>query len=144
MRFREQIEVTAPLAEAFAYTADFANAQEWDPGIVESKRQGDGPPGVGTVYDVVAVFRGRRQPFRYEVREYVPNRRVVLVGEGAQATSADTVDFEATATGTTITYEADLRLKGLRRLAEPVLGRAVAEMGAAALAGLRTKLDARR
>lgn len=140
--FREVIEVARPLDEAFAYVADFSTAAEWDPGIVESRRSG-GQDGVGARYDVVAEFRGKRIPFTYVVTAYEPNRSIVLHGEGDKATSDDTITFAPNGDGTRIAYEADLRLKGVLRLAEPFLRGTVAELGRNALAGLRAELDRR-
>jgi carbon monoxide dehydrogenase subunit G len=141
-RFAEVIEVSRPLEQAFAYVADFTTAAEWDPGIVSSRRtSGDG--GVGTTYAVDAEFRGKTLPFAYTVTVLEPNRRIVLHGEGDKATSDDDITFEPTADGgTRITYDADLRLKGVLRLAEPFLAGAIRTMGAKALAGLKAVLDA--
>jgi dehydrogenase/reductase SDR family protein 12 len=143
MVVREVIEVSAPLAEAFAYVADFETAAEWDPGIVESRRTSAGPVGVGTTYDVVAEFRGKHQLFHYRVTEYVDGERLVLDGEGARATSLDTIVFEPTTAGTRIAYEAEFHLKGVYRLAEPFLGGTFRALGAKALAGLKSTLEAR-
>ncbi|MBV8221122.1 MAG: hypothetical protein JO325_21875, partial [Solirubrobacterales bacterium] len=46
----------------------------------------------------------------------------------------------ATGTGTRVTYAADLRLKGLLRLADPLLALAFRRVGDRALAGLREVL----
>lgn len=140
-RFVEVIEVPRPLGEAFAYVADFTTAAEWDPGIVASRRtSGDG--GVGTTYDVEALFRGKTLPFTYTVTALEQNARIVLRGEGEKATSDDDIRFEPTSDGgTRITYDADLRLKGLLRVAEPFLGGAIRTMGAKALTGLREALS---
>lgn len=141
MQFREVIEVARPVSEAFAYVADFTTAAEWDPGIVESRRVGDGPTELGSRFEVVALFRGKRVPFTYEVTALDEGRRIVLSGEGGRATSVDEITFEPAGTGTRITYEADLRLKGVFRVAEPFLGGTTAEMGRKALAGLKAALD---
>ena len=140
MRYRKQIEVAREPAEVFAYLADFARAAEWDPGIIEARRLTEGPTAVGSRFEVIAVFRGNRQRFEYVVAEYDEGRRIVLHGEGAKAISDDTIDVESGDGRTRVTYEADLRLKGLFRLAEPFLGRAVERMGDDALAGLESQL----
>lgn len=142
-RFSETIETPASPSSAFAYVADFTTAAEWDPGILESRRVGEGGPGVGARYDVVAEFRGRKVPFRYEIRQYEPERRIVLHGEGGKAVSDDIIVFEPTGSGTRITYTADLRLTGIWRVAEPFLGGTFAEMGRKALAGLQAELVSR-
>ena len=88
-----------------------------------------------------ALFRGKRQPFAYAVTAYEENRRIVLEGEGEKARSTDEVTFEPAGTGTRITYEANLRLKGAARVAEPLLKGVIAKMGRDALAGLKNVLD---
>jgi carbon monoxide dehydrogenase subunit G len=35
MQYAREIEVSMPADQAFAYLADFTNAAEWDPGVVE-------------------------------------------------------------------------------------------------------------
>lgn len=142
--FEQTIDVAAPLDEAFLYVADFRTATEWDPGIVQSRRVNNGPIGKGATYDVTAVFRGNRVPFRYEIVEFEENHRLVLHGAGAKARSADEIRFEQMGDGTRIAYHAVLTMKGLRRLAEPFLGRTLDAMGARALAGLKAKLDGAR
>src|SRR6478672_7316240 len=136
MFYRRQIEVQRKPAEVFAYLADFSNASDWDPGIVEARRLSEGPTTVGSRFEVVALFRGRRQRFEYVVTEYDDGRRIALRGEGAKAVSDDTITVEETNGRTRVTYQADLRLKGAFRLAEPFLGRTVRRMGDDALAGL--------
>ena len=144
MRYRESIEVAAPVEESFAYVADFANAAEWDPGLKESRRLDAGPLRVGSSFHIVAVTRGKEQAFRYAITELEPPARVVIEGSGEKATSRDVVTFEAAAAGgTRITYDLDLRLKGARRLAEPFLGGFVRKLGDSALAGLKRALDGR-
>ena len=139
MVVREVIEVQRSAAEAFAYVADFTTAAQWDPGIAESRRvSGDG--GVGTRYEVLADFRGKRLPFTYTVTEVVAGRRIVLDGVGAKATSVDTIEVEPAGAGARITYTADFRLKGVLRAAEPFLGGTFKTLAAKALAGLEASL----
>ena len=144
MRIRKEIEVQRPLAEAFAYVADFSNAAEWDPGVVEARKLTEGPVRVGSEFDVVALFRGRRQRFRYVVTELRPERRIVLAGDGEKATSVDEVAFEPAGDGTRISYVADIRLKGVLRPAGLLLAPVMKRMGDDALAGLKSVLDGRR
>ena len=65
----------------------------------------------------------------------------MLHGDGAKATSDDVIELEPAGTGTRITYVADLRLKGVLRVAEPFLGGTIATMGRNALTGLKAVLD---
>ena len=138
------IVVTAPespAAEVFRYLAEFENAAEWDPGIAEATRLTDGPVRLGTEFDIVALFRGKRQRFRYRVTELDDGRRIVLAGDGEKATSVDTIVVEPAEAGSRITYTAEIKLKGLRRIAEPLLKPTLAKTADEGLAGLKLTLD---
>ena len=140
MRYRREIEVATDAAATFAYLSDFANAAEWDPGIVEARRLTPAPTGVGSRFEVIALFRGRRQRFEYVVTEYEEGGRIALTGEGEKAVSDDVITVAAGGRGTRVAYEADLRLKGVYRIAEPFLGSTFERMGDAALDGLAARL----
>lgn len=144
MRYRKSIEVAAALEDAFAYVADFGNAAEWDPGLLESRRLDEGPLRVGSAFHIVADVRGKAQTFNYAITELAAPRLVVVVGTGPKARSRDVITFEPGAVaGTRITYDVDLRLRGARRLAEPFLRGFMRALGDAAIAGLKQRLDAR-
>ena len=141
MRYTRDIEVPTPPAETFAYLADFANAAEWDPGIVEARRLTPEPTAVGSRFEVVALFRGNRQRFEYVVTEFEDGKRIALRGEGEKAVSDDVMTISPSERGTRIAYEADIRLKGVFRIAEPFLGGTMKKMGDDALDGLSSRLS---
>jgi carbon monoxide dehydrogenase subunit G len=141
VRIRKQIEVDRAPADAFAYVAEFSNASEWDPGIAEAEKLTEGPLRVGSRFDIVALFRGKRQRFHYVVTELEPDRRVVLSGEGDKARSIDEIGFEPAGTGTRITYVVDFHLKGFRRPFAPLVTPIMSRMGDDALQGLKSVLD---
>lgn len=140
MHYAREIEVPKPADETFSYLADFTNAAEWDPGIAEARRLTPEPTVVGSRFEVIALFRGRRQRFEYVVTEYEDGKRIALRGEGEKALSDDVITVTATAGGARIRYEADLRLKGVLRVAEPFLRSTVKRMGDDALDGLAARL----
>lgn len=136
MIVKRTVEVAKPLAEVFAYLADFENTTHWDPGTIETKRvSGDG--GVGSVYRNRSQFNGRETQLEYTVKDYVQDQRIVLQGVNATVTAVDTMEFRATATGTEVTYTADFTFKGIARIAVPFLGGAFRRLGDEAAAGLR-------
>ena len=144
VRVRKEIQVSLPREKAFAYVADFANSAEWDPGIAAGTKITDGPVREGSEFEIVAVFRGNRQPFHYVVAEFEPERRLVFMGEGEKARSVDEITFEPAGAGTRIVYVANIRLKGIARLAEPLLRPTMNRMADDALAGLKSVLDRAR
>jgi carbon monoxide dehydrogenase subunit G len=138
---REELEVARPLEEVFRFVGDFANSERWDPGVASARALTDGPVRVGSRYELIVVFNGRRLPMTYEVTAYDPPNRVELRGSGSTVRARDDIRFEATDGGTRIHYLADLRLRGALRLIEPLLGSKFEETGRRAMEGMRAALD---
>ncbi len=140
---REQIETSLDIEAAFGFVADFANSSQWDPGVASSERLDDGPLGVGARYRLGIRRRGRVVPMEYRITFLAPPSRVVLVGEGSGVLATDDIRFESTDAGTRIDYIADIRLRGLLRLAEPFAGGAFARIARDARDGMERALDER-
>jgi carbon monoxide dehydrogenase subunit G len=136
MRYRASLDTAWTPEEAFAYLSDFSTSAEWDPGVVEAERVSGATAGDGAEFRLVAKFLGRKTPLTYRVVEYVPPAAVTFVGENASVISHDRITFEATSGGTRVTYDAELTLKGLLRLADPLIALAFNRVGDRALAGL--------
>ncbi len=127
--------------DLFAYLSDFANAKEWDPGVVDATRDGTGPVAVGSEFRLVARFMGRETPLTYVVTALDPPRSVTFRGENTSVISLDTITFEPHGDGTRVTYDADLKLKGPAKLADPILRLVFNRIGDAAAAGLQEHLQ---
>lgn len=72
IRLRETVEVPRPIDEVFAYASNFGNAEQWDPGVAESRKASHGPIGPGTAFGLKVRFGPRSIPMTYVVREYDP------------------------------------------------------------------------
>eukprot|EP00048_Salpingoeca_helianthica_P014465 m.221829 g.221829 ORF g.221829 m.221829 type:complete len:157 (-) comp15895_c0_seq1:41-511(-) len=137
-------DINKSIAETFAFVADFANIQDWDPGVKSSKRSEStqGPLGVGTSFDLVTVFKGNESKMTYTITEYNPPHLVVLEGNSDTVHALDTIRFTAPdATHTHIEYKADLTLKGLRRPFIALISSALDELGKNAMNGLMRRLN---
>jgi NAD(P)-dependent dehydrogenase (short-subunit alcohol dehydrogenase family)/carbon monoxide dehydrogenase subunit G len=141
-RLHERIETSLPIEAAFDYVADFANAQEWDPGVASARRVDDGPVAVGSRYDLGVRIGGRVAPMAYRITELDRPRRVVLVGVGSNVDAVDDIRFERSGDGTVIDYTADIRLGGLLRVAQPFLGGSFAKIARDAASGMERTLAA--
>jgi carbon monoxide dehydrogenase subunit G len=62
-----QVTINRPIDEVFAYVSDPRNESHWLPGASQISNVSDGPTHVGTTYDSVAHFLGRRMDFKVEV-----------------------------------------------------------------------------
>lgn len=134
--------VTTPLtpAEVFDYIANFENIVEWDPGVTAAKKVDDEAAGPGSAYDLDLNYGGSDFTMRYTITEFERPTLVTLVGEGSRSTAVDRISFVPVENGTRVHYEADIRLRGLYRMAEPFLGKLFAKVGAGARDGLDRRL----
>lgn len=140
---RERIETSLPIADAFTFVADFANAALWDPGVAFAERLDASALGVGARYRLGVRMGGRVAPMDYVVTVFEPLRRVVLAGSGSGVEAEDEIVFEATTAGTQIDYTADIRLRGVMRLAAPFARGALARIARDARHGMQRALDRR-
>jgi carbon monoxide dehydrogenase subunit G len=140
--YQASLDASRSPQEAFAYLSDFSTTAEWDPGVVEAERLGDGPVGEGTEFRLLARFLGRETPLVYRMVEYDPPAAMTVRGENASVVSLDRITFEPLSGGTRITYDAKLTLKGAMKLADPLLALAFKRVGDRALEGLRQTLAA--
>ena len=142
-RYVATLESPRTQEDVFAYLSDFSTTQEWDPGVAEAQRLDEGPIAVGSRFNVVADFMGRKTPLVYAVVAYDAPHSITLRGENATVISLDTIAFEPTAAGgTRVSYDADLTLKGPLGLGDPLLKLVFGRIGDRAVAGLRTALGA--
>ena len=116
------------------------NIDQWDPGVTQSVRRTSGDTGVGTAYDLDLDYRGRVLQMTYTVTEWEPNHRVVLEGVGGPVKAIDTITFVAGDDGTVVTYQADLSLRGIAKIVQPLMDSRFNAIGEAAGQGLRTWL----
>ena len=122
-RYIGHVTSPRPIEDVFDYLADFSNVRDWDPSALESRSLNGGGVAEGSRYAVTSRFLGREVPITYEVTEIERPARVALRGENDSVVSLDTMSFRKLPDGgTEVTYDADLRLKGARRLLDPVLG----------------------
>lgn len=142
-KIQERLETRLGLDDTFAYIADFANSEEWDPGVDSAERIDDGPVGVGARYRLGVHLAGRVAPMEYRITVFEPPHRVVLEGEGSGVTAIDDIRFDRAGDGTRIEYNADIRLGGLLRFIQPFLGGAFAKLASNAVGGMRSTLDRR-
>ena len=139
-RYRATVETEHERDAVFAYLSDFTTTREWDPGVIAAERLTIGRIGAGAEFSLIARFLGRDSQLTYRIVEFDPPAAVTFLGENATVRSCDRITFETIAGGTRITYDAELTLKGLGKLTEPLVALAFRRVGDRALAGMRRAL----
>jgi hypothetical protein len=128
-----------PRAEVAAYAIDPGNAPEWYENIKAVDWQ---PPlAVGSELAFVANFLGRRLEYTYVVRELVPGERLVMATQQGPFPMETTYAFTDTAAGATrMTLRNRGEPAGFKRIAGPVMARAMRRANAADLRRLQAIL----
>jgi dehydrogenase/reductase SDR family protein 12 len=139
-RYIDAIDLPIPIEAAFDYLADFSRSAEWDPGVCDARRLTRGKIRLGSRFEVIVSFLGRRIPLDYRITEFERPSRLVLTGGDSSLRSIDEITFVSRHGGTRLTYEARLELVGIRRLADPALDLLFQRIGRLALRGLRERL----
>src|SRR5450759_2208742 len=88
-------------------------------------------------FRLVVPFHGRRMSLTYEVIGFVPDREVLLAAANGVLRSTDRIVVTGAADGSTVSYDAQVRLRAPLQVLDPLLRpgfRAVAERAAAGLA----------
>ncbi len=133
---------TKPPQEVFDYLADFANTAQWDPGITAARRLDDGPIGVGNRFEIDASFFGRTITMLYQTTLFEPPERFVVRGESSSIVSVDAITVEPQGSGSLITYDAELTLRGALEAFDPALALGFNKVANKALLGLSAALSA--
>jgi len=136
--YQATVESRSPATETFGYLATFSNAAEWDPGVLAGEQVDAGPVGAGSRFRLEVPFLGARRSLTYQVIRFLPDREVVLHAANAVLQSTDRIVVTDTPDGSTVSYDAEVRLRGPLQLLDPLLRpgfRTVAERAAAGLAG---------
>jgi carbon monoxide dehydrogenase subunit G len=129
--------------EAFTYMADLRNFADWDPGVRQVTQVEGSGAGAEAVFDVTVAGPGRDMVLRYRTVEFRAPDEVLVVASNGLLTSEDRITVVAEDDGgASVTYDADLRLSGVLRLADPGLRLVFGRIGDRAAAGLRRSLGA--
>lgn len=140
--YRTTVLTPWPQEQAFAYLSDLEHFEEWDPGVQRSVQvRGDGVM-LGAAFDVTVAAVGPDLTLRYEIVALDPPVRLEVRASTATLRSVDVLTFEpADGGGCRVTYDADLSLKGVLGLGNPILGVVFGRIGDRAAEGLRHALD---
>jgi Polyketide cyclase / dehydrase and lipid transport len=140
---RYQATLTSPESRevVFDYLADFRSAAEWDPGVRAARLRGGEPGQPGAEFEITSRFLGREIRLVYRAVEVDRPHRVLLVAQSSSVVSRDEITVADLADGgTTLTYTADLHLRGPLRILDPALRILFSRIGDNARDGLATKL----
>ena len=135
--------INRPIAEVFAFVANFENHPKWETDFQEVKQLTSTPAGVGTTYQCVLKLPGQSAKSKFEIREYEANKKIAFEGEAAgPAKPKGSYIFESVAGGTKVTALPRPELRGLFKLLEPMMAGTIRQQNEAHLTNLKRLFEA--
>lgn len=104
--------------QTFDYLADFRSVAEWDPSMERCTLLSGEPGTVGATYELVMKQMGRETTFVYETVEVVRPERIVL---HSTTDSMELTDTITVAEDASVTYDAQIDLSGVKKVADPLV-----------------------
>jgi hypothetical protein len=139
-----EIDIARPRAVVAAYAADPGNAPEWYRNIANVEWRSRKVLEVGARLAFVARFLGRTIAYTYEVKELVPDERLVMAtSEGPFAMETTYAWSDSPHGGTTMVLRNRGTPSGFGRIAAPVMTAAMRRANQADLKRLKTILESR-
>ena len=112
-------DVSVPPDVVVPYLADFANAEQWDPGTVSCVPNDEGAPRIGSSWHNTSKIAGVTTELTFTLEDRRDDL-VVLVGRNKTATSTETIEVKPNGGGSTVTYTNELEFNGAAKLASPL------------------------
>ena len=141
-RYAVTLATPLPPAEAFEKVADLSRLTEWDPGVVSAAYQVGDSIAVGTIWKVIVKgFGGSPIKLHYEVTDLDPDVRMVAVADDKTLRSYDIISVAPDGDGSRLTYDAELKMKGLFSPINMILPLIFDKIGDKAAQGLVEYLD---
>jgi uncharacterized protein YndB with AHSA1/START domain len=146
IKFQESNVIHRPVEVVFAFATDPAKSRLWQTeNVVAEKALAADPPGKARLVRTVKGM-GSKIEVTLETVEFEPNRKIVTtVTAGrryAHLSGRGVWRFDAVAEGTRVTFDWEVELAGLLKLAAPVLAPLARRTLRRDLAGLKKVLEA--
>jgi hypothetical protein len=121
MKLRASTLIAADPDLVWGHVADFANDPTWRTAVIEMTPDPPGPAQVGQAVHEVLVFQGSTYVTDTRVTS-VHDRHLEFEGAGEATSVRGTRSVSSEGAHTRVTLELTVRLRGPRRLLEPVMG----------------------
>jgi uncharacterized protein YndB with AHSA1/START domain len=118
--------IPRPRSEVAAYAADPDNTTSWYANIKAVEWETPPPLALGSRLAFIATFLGRRLSYTYEIRELVPDERLVMSTAQGPFPMETTYTWEDAGAGATrMTMRNRGEPSGFQKVAAPVMARAM-------------------
>jgi len=135
------ITIARPIEDVFVVLTDVERTGTWFPGDVEEHWTSPPPHGVGSTRHAVVRMFGRRSENDAVATEYDPPRRAAMRGTSPNAPFHVTLDFRPEGDATHVAVTSEITLRGVARVAGPLISAIYGRGWARGLANLKQKME---
>jgi uncharacterized membrane protein len=124
LQVEHSVVIDKPVEQVWNFLTDFQNTPKWDIGVLETRQTSEGPGGLGTTFQNIGPFLGRKSVREYRVTEYEPNKKVTvkLITPARFIQQAEvSYTFEPVENGTKLTFTGGIEFGDLFKLIQPIL-----------------------
>ena len=137
-----EIEIARSRPEVASYAADPDNATSWYRNIKRVEWKSPKPLQVGSRVAFVAQFLGRTIAYTYEIKELLPNTRLVMATAEGPFAMETTYEWSDTPAGTKMTLRNRGTPSGFSKVAAPMMVSAMRRANTKDLARLKQICEA--
>ena len=142
MQITSSVDIAASPEEVFAWLSDFERNPQWQGGMKSARFTSEGPVAVGSTYEQVASFLGRRIETTFEVVAFEADRSITIASTSGTFPITVTRSVEPIEGGTRVHADVAGEPGGLFKLAGPLLARMVRKSVDGDYARLKELLEA--
>jgi carbon monoxide dehydrogenase subunit G len=141
-RYNATVNAPHSAEEVWRYLADLRSVAEWDPSVISARLVGGEPRTVSARYELEVNFLSGAVTIPYRTIEAELPHRVVFAADTRLVSVRDEALIEPAGAGASdVTWDADLRLKGIRKVLDLPVRAAFNRIGQRAEKGLVERLS---
>lgn len=142
-KIEHTLVIKRPIEEVFAYIVEVGNYPSWAEKIVEARQTSEGPVEAGTTCYVVNQSMGKKLKHDFVVSEYELNKKYIAKSTSGPFPMELGYTVEPVDGGTKVQVVSQAELRGLFKMAGPLLNRMLRKQIEADHANLKTLLESR-
>jgi len=125
IKVRHEITIQQSIDEVFEFIANPENNPKWDSDYLLATITSQGPIGVGSVGKSIGIFMGKTYESTIECAEFSPPFNVAHHASIGPAKVETRNGLRKDGNTTKIMHDRRIRLRGLKRLMEPLIGKRI-------------------
>jgi len=142
---QQRVETAGTPERVFALLSDVGRIPEWQPNVVSVTKIGDGPVGANTEFEQSWRFFGRQRRVPSRVTAWKEGELLAVSGDAGFVDFYCGFELTPLPDGRTrLTSRAEFRMRGVWKLAQPILARELRREMAEELASFQRLVEAER